>query len=166
MTSNRLEETAGSWVRGRLGWYQEKVFTQRVVEHWNKLLREMITAPNLSELKKLWDKALRHRVGLLGVPHRARSWIYDPDEFLLTQHILWFYDITQKPMRNIAARSFNHREKLFVHTWDLLTSHSPCTPLCCSLSPAGTRCQPPRNAAVSFYHLCDSLKPHRVSPCP
>ena len=43
-------------------------FTQRVVGHWNRLPREVETAPSLTELKKCLDNTLRHMVWLLGCP--------------------------------------------------------------------------------------------------
>ncbi|KFO55386.1 hypothetical protein N302_14139, partial [Corvus brachyrhynchos] len=41
---------------------RKKFFTQRVVEHWNRLSREVVTAPSLTEFKKHLDNALRHIV--------------------------------------------------------------------------------------------------------
>uniref|UniRef100_A0A8C0U078 ADP-ribosylation factor GTPase-activating protein 2 n=1 Tax=Cyanistes caeruleus TaxID=156563 RepID=A0A8C0U078_CYACU len=47
--------------RQRFGWAIRKEFiTQRVTGHWNRLPREAVTAPSLTELKKLMDSALRH----------------------------------------------------------------------------------------------------------
>ncbi|KFR08616.1 hypothetical protein Y956_00981, partial [Nipponia nippon] len=41
---------------------RKKFFTQRVVEHWNRLPREAFTAPSLTIFKKHVDNALRHMV--------------------------------------------------------------------------------------------------------
>ncbi|KAJ7422035.1 hypothetical protein BTVI_15733 [Pitangus sulphuratus] len=37
----------------------KRLFAQRVVGHWNRLLRELVTAPSLAEFKKHLDNALR-----------------------------------------------------------------------------------------------------------
>ena len=37
-------------------------FTERVVGHWNRLLREVVTAASLSEFKECLDDALSHMV--------------------------------------------------------------------------------------------------------
>ncbi|KFO57641.1 hypothetical protein N302_07966, partial [Corvus brachyrhynchos] len=37
---------------------KRKFFTQRVAGHWNRLPREVVTAPSLTEFKKLLDNAL------------------------------------------------------------------------------------------------------------
>ena len=41
---------------------RKKFFTQRVVEHWNRLPREAVTAPSLTLFKKNLDNALRDMV--------------------------------------------------------------------------------------------------------
>ncbi|KAJ7395039.1 hypothetical protein BTVI_158767 [Pitangus sulphuratus] len=41
---------------------RERFFTQRVVEHWNRLPRQMVTAPSLTQFKKGLDNTLRHMV--------------------------------------------------------------------------------------------------------
>ena len=38
---------------------RERFFTQRVVEHWNRLPREAVTAPSLAIFKNRLDKSLR-----------------------------------------------------------------------------------------------------------
>lgn len=38
----------------------EMVLIQRVVEHWNGLPREVVTAPSLTEHTNCLDSALRH----------------------------------------------------------------------------------------------------------
>ncbi|KFW74300.1 hypothetical protein N305_10256, partial [Manacus vitellinus] len=37
---------------------RKRFFTQRVVGHWNRLPRKVVTAPSLTEFKKHWDVAL------------------------------------------------------------------------------------------------------------
>ncbi|KAK4815545.1 hypothetical protein QYF61_003237 [Mycteria americana] len=39
---------------------RKRFFTERVVSHWNRLPREVVTAPSLSELKEYLDNALGH----------------------------------------------------------------------------------------------------------
>ncbi|KFW81113.1 hypothetical protein N305_04073, partial [Manacus vitellinus] len=41
---------------------RKRFFTQRVVGHWNRLPREVVTAPSLTEFKKHLDNSLRHMV--------------------------------------------------------------------------------------------------------
>jgi len=41
---------------------RKRLFTGRVVSHWNRLPREAVTAPSLSEFKELLNDALRHVV--------------------------------------------------------------------------------------------------------
>ena len=41
--------------------FRKRFFTERVVGHWNRLPREEVTAPSLSEFKSL-DSALSHMV--------------------------------------------------------------------------------------------------------
>ena len=45
----------------RLG-IRKRFFMERVVEHWNRLPSEVVTAPSLSEFKKRLDCALSHIV--------------------------------------------------------------------------------------------------------
>ena len=47
--------------RVRLG-VRERFCTQRVVGHWDRLPRAVVTALSLPEFKKHLDNALRHRV--------------------------------------------------------------------------------------------------------
>ena len=41
---------------------RKRFFTQSVVEHWNRLPWEVVTAPSLTTFKKHLDNALRHMV--------------------------------------------------------------------------------------------------------
>ena len=41
---------------------RKRFFTERVVGHWNRLPREVVTAPSLSEFKECLDDALSHMV--------------------------------------------------------------------------------------------------------
>ncbi|KFZ58713.1 hypothetical protein N321_13998, partial [Antrostomus carolinensis] len=41
---------------------RKRFFTQRVLEHWNRLPREVVMAPSLTIFTKHLDKALRHVV--------------------------------------------------------------------------------------------------------
>jgi len=47
------EVQAGLWKR---------FFTERVVSNWNRVPREVVTAPSLSEFKEQLDNALSHMV--------------------------------------------------------------------------------------------------------
>ena len=39
---------------------RKRLFTEGVVGHWNRLPREVVTAPSLTEFKKCLDNALSH----------------------------------------------------------------------------------------------------------
>ncbi|KFQ94235.1 hypothetical protein Y956_04570, partial [Nipponia nippon] len=41
---------------------RKRFFTQRVMEHWNRLPREAVMAPSLTTFKKHLANALRHMV--------------------------------------------------------------------------------------------------------
>lgn len=70
--------------RLRLG-IREKFFTQRVVGHWDRLPREVVTAPSLPEFKKYFQA---HSM-TLGVSCAGQGVGFnDPDGSLPTQHIL------------------------------------------------------------------------------
>jgi len=47
--------------RFRLG-IRKRFFTERVVAHWNRLPRDVVTTPSLSEFKKRLGCALIHTV--------------------------------------------------------------------------------------------------------
>jgi len=40
----------------------KRFFTERVVSHWKRVPREVVTVPSLSEFKESLDDALRHMV--------------------------------------------------------------------------------------------------------
>ncbi|KFP99048.1 hypothetical protein N329_00719, partial [Haliaeetus albicilla] len=41
---------------------RKRFFTERVVSHWNRLPREVVTAPSLSEFNEDLDNAFSHMV--------------------------------------------------------------------------------------------------------
>ena len=41
---------------------RKRFFTERVVGHWNRLPREVVRAPSLSEFKEHLDDALSHMI--------------------------------------------------------------------------------------------------------
>ena len=43
---------------------RKRFFTERVVGHWNRLPREVVMAPSMSEFKERLDNALNHMVYL------------------------------------------------------------------------------------------------------
>lgn len=55
-------ETLGNSMSFRLD-IRKRLFPQRVVRHWNKLLRAVVIAPRLPEFKECLDNTLRHFVG-------------------------------------------------------------------------------------------------------
>jgi len=60
VTSNRMQGNIMKLCEGkfRLG-IRKRFFTERVVGHWNRFPREMVTAPSLSEFKEHLDDAFR-----------------------------------------------------------------------------------------------------------
>uniref|UniRef100_A0A8B9I3M3 Reverse transcriptase domain-containing protein n=1 Tax=Anser brachyrhynchus TaxID=132585 RepID=A0A8B9I3M3_9AVES len=65
-TVNTSDRTRGNDVKLRRGKFRldirKRFFTERVVAHWNRLPRDAVTAPSLSEFKKRLDCALSHMV--------------------------------------------------------------------------------------------------------
>lgn len=46
--------------------FQKGFITQRMVQHWDRFLREVVTAPSLAEVTEYLDNPLGHVVGFLG----------------------------------------------------------------------------------------------------
>uniref|UniRef100_A0A493TB79 Reverse transcriptase domain-containing protein n=1 Tax=Anas platyrhynchos platyrhynchos TaxID=8840 RepID=A0A493TB79_ANAPP len=63
---NTSDKTHRKGVKLRQGKFRldirKRFFTERVVAHWNRLPRDIVTAPSLSEFKKRLDCALSHMV--------------------------------------------------------------------------------------------------------
>jgi len=61
MTSNRTQGDGMKLHQGKLTLdISKSLFTKRVVSHWTRLLREVVTAPSLSEFKEHLDNAFSH----------------------------------------------------------------------------------------------------------
>jgi len=53
----------GEWLKAVSGKdISKKTFTRRMIEHWNKLSREVVMTPSLSMSKKCLDNALQYMV--------------------------------------------------------------------------------------------------------
>lgn len=65
-------------------------FTPRVVGHWNRLPRALVTALSLCDFMKCLDNALGHRVGFL-VSVQGQEF-KDPDGFFPGAQIPGFYE--------------------------------------------------------------------------
>ncbi|KAJ7420331.1 hypothetical protein BTVI_21811 [Pitangus sulphuratus] len=63
VTSDRTRGKGLQLCQGRIKLdIRERFFTQRVFGRWNRLPREVVTAPSLTEFKKRLDDVLRHTV--------------------------------------------------------------------------------------------------------
>jgi len=63
VSSDRTQRNNLKLLQGqfRLG-IRKNFFTERMIKHWNKLLREVVMAPSLLVFKKHLDNALKHMV--------------------------------------------------------------------------------------------------------
>ncbi|XP_068534684.1 ras-related protein Rab-20 isoform X1 [Anas acuta] len=78
---NTSDRTRRNGVKLRQGKFRldtrKRFFTDRVVAHWNRLLRDVVAAPSLSEFKRCLDCAVSHMVKTFGLKldlSSARSW--------------------------------------------------------------------------------------------
>ena len=63
MTDDRAQGNSRKMCQGRVRLYfRKRFFTQRVLEHWNRLPREAVMAPSLTIFKKRLDNTLRDMV--------------------------------------------------------------------------------------------------------
>ena len=67
MIGNGIErERSRKWNEAASGKFslniRKRFFTERVVGHWNRLPTQVVTAPNVSELKEHLDDSLSHMV--------------------------------------------------------------------------------------------------------
>lgn len=87
------ERTQGNGMKVHQGKFKldirKRFFTARVVGLLNRLLREVVMAPNLSEFKAHLDDTLSHDL-ILGSPARKRE--LDTMIFMGPFHLEMFYD--------------------------------------------------------------------------
>ena len=65
LLSGDQQQDMRKWNEAALGEVQirlKRLFTERVVSHWNRLPREVVMAPSLSEFKERLDDTLSHMV--------------------------------------------------------------------------------------------------------
>jgi len=86
---------------------RKKIFTMRVVKHWNRLPRETVEAPSLETLKARLDGA--EQPGLVeDISANCKGvGLDDLERSLPTQSILCFYDFSDKLNPNIACAFSN-----------------------------------------------------------
>lgn len=69
---------------------RKRFFTERVVQHWNRLPRAAVTAPSLTEFKKCLGNTLGHVVRFWGGP--LESWELSSMILVGPSQLRLFYD--------------------------------------------------------------------------
>ena len=83
--------------QGQVG-YPEKVLLQRVVRHWHRLPRAVVTALSCHSLRSIWTALSYIRSIFLWSCVETGAGLYNPYESLPTQGVLQFCDSTIQPM--------------------------------------------------------------------